>query len=98
MKKFELKTWLSENREQVINSFESLTKERFYNGMTQRNFMITVMNRMAQNNPKSAKRASSLLPTILGEIVFNNSKIEGDDKTTYALRKKYEGTAYMAMV
>lgn len=98
MKRFELKTWLSENREQVLNSFKSLTEERFYNGITQRNFMITVMNRMSQNNPRSAKKASSLLPTILGEVVFNNSKVEGEDKVTNALRNKYEGTSYMAMV
>lgn len=98
MATFNLKSWLSENREQVINSFNSLTAERFYNGISQRDFMVKVMNRMNQNNPKSAKKASSLLPYILGEIVFDNSKLDSKDVVTEALKARYEGTAYMAMV
>jgi hypothetical protein len=34
----------------------------------------------------------------MGDVYVNNSKIFAEDKVTNALRAKYEGTAYMAMV
>lgn len=95
---FELKAWLSENRETVISKYNDLTKEEFFNGITLNNFMIQVLNSMVRNNIKSANRASSMLPFLMGDIYFNNSKIVADDAKTAELKEKYNGTAYMALV
>ena len=70
---FELRTWLSENRETIISEYEQLSNEEFFNGMSLQNFMIAVLNTMAINNPKSEKRSASLLPHVMGNIYFNNS-------------------------
>ena len=72
---FELRTWLTENRETIISKFNSLTTEQFYNGITLKEFMVEIMSAMSRNNVKSANRAASLLPTLMGQIYFENSKL-----------------------
>jgi hypothetical protein len=95
---FEITKWLSENRETIISNYNNLTKEQFFNGISLKDFMLQVMQAMQMNNVKSEKRASSMLPFLMGNIYFNNSKVEGNDKITEALKAKYEGTAFMALV
>lgn len=95
---FELKTWLSENRETVIGKYEKLTKEKFFNGITLKDFMLQAMSVLVRNNVKSEKTASKILLIALGEIYMNNSKVIANDFKTDALKAKYSGTAYMAMV
>ncbi len=73
---FELRNWLTANKETILAEYEKLKKERFFNGISLKEFMILVMNMMANNKPKSEKRCASLLPTILGTISFNNSTIK----------------------
>lgn len=96
--KFEIKTWLSENRETVIAKHTKLTSEIFYNGITLKDFMIQVMNVLIRNNVKSEKTADKVLTLALGEVYVNNSKVFANDFKTDALKDKYKGTAYMAMV
>jgi len=96
--KFEIKTWLSENREIVIAKHTKLTSETFYNGITLKDFMLQVMAVLVRNNVKSEKTASKILTIALGEVYVNNSKVVANDFKTDALKAKYEGTAYMAMV
>lgn len=95
---FELKTWLSENRETVISKYNALTNEQFFNGITLKDFMIQVLRSMEMQNIKSANRAASMLPFLMGNVYFNNSKVTGNDKKTEELRAKYQGTSFMAMV
>jgi hypothetical protein len=95
---FELKTWLSENRETVIGKYNKLTQEKFFNGITLKDFMLQVMSVLVRNNVKSEKTASKILLIALGEIYMNNSKVIANDFKTDALKAKYSGTAYMAMV
>jgi len=95
---FELTTWLSENREQVISKYNKLTSEEFFNGISLKNFMVQVLQSMQMQNIKSAKRAASMLPFLMSNVYFNNSTVTGSDKKTEALKSKYEGTSYMAMV
>ena len=95
---FELKTWLSENRETVIGKYNKLTQEKFFNGITLKDFMLQVMAVLVRNNVKSEKTASKILTIALGEVYVNNSKVVANDFKTDALKAKYEGTAYMAMV
>lgn len=95
---FELTTWLSENREQVISKYNNLAAEEFFNGISLKDFMVQVLKSMQMQNIKSAKRAASMLPFLMGSVYFNNSKVTGSDKKTEALKAKYEGTSFMAMV
>jgi len=55
MKTFELKNWMSENREVVISKYNQLTTEKFFSGIALKNFMIEIFNLMSINNPKSEK-------------------------------------------
>lgn len=71
---FELKTWLSENRETVISVYNETAKNEFFTGISLKDFMVRVYTMMANNNPKSEKRAASLLPTILGNVAYNVSR------------------------
>jgi hypothetical protein len=95
---FELTIWLSENREQVISKYNNLTTEEFFNGISLKDFMVQVLKSMQMQNIKSANRAASMLPFLMGNVYFNNSKVTGSDKKTEALKTKYEGTSFMAMV
>lgn len=95
---FELTSWLTENRETIISKYNELTKEEFFNGISLKDFMVQVLKSMQMNNVKSANRAASMLPFLMGNIYFNNSKVSGRDAKTEALKAKYEGTSFMAMV
>ena len=98
MTTFELKNWMSENRETVISKYNKLTNEANYNGIALRGFMIQVMAIMQMNNIKSEKKAFSMLPIALGEVYNNNSRIVANDNVTESLKAKYDGTAAMALV
>lgn len=98
MKTFELKTWMSENREVVIESYNKLTAEKFFNGITLKDFMTQVLDLMVVNNIKSEKRAASMLTFLMGNVYMNNSKVEVAYDRDAKLREKYEGTAYMALL
>lgn len=97
-KKFELKSWLSENREIVISKHNALTTEKHYSGISLKDFMVEVVKMMEINNVKSEKRAASKLPFLMGNIYFENSKVTGRDSKTEALAEKYKWTAAMALV
>lgn len=72
---FDLRNYMTENRDQVINKFNELKEEQFYNGITLKEFMNCIYNAMIKNNPKSNKKADSLLPFVVGDVYFNNSKL-----------------------
>ena len=97
-KQFNLTEALKERRESVIAKYNSLTQNKFFDGITLRNFMIEVMNTCMVNRIASEKTLDRMLPMIMGEIAFNHSKVSGCDIVTENLRNKYNGTAYMAMV
>ncbi len=71
---FNLQNFLSENRNTIIASYEAITTNQFFTGISLKDFMLKIISRMNDNNPKSEKRAASLLPTILGEVAYNNSR------------------------
>lgn len=76
MKTFELKTFLAENRESVITKYNELQNEKFFSGITLRDFMVMVMKNIQINNPKSEKRASELLTSSIYYVYNQNVKIE----------------------
>lgn len=96
--KFELKTWLSENREVIIAKYNALTNEQYFNGITLKEFMVAVMQMMINNNIKSDKRAAQMLPFLMGNVYMNNSNVYAQDKVTERLASQHQGTAFMAMV
>jgi hypothetical protein len=96
--KFELKNFMTENREVVISKFEALQNEQFYNGISLKSFMIEIFNSMVRNNVKSEKTATSKLSFLMGQIYVENSRVEGRDMISEKLENKYKGTAFIAMV
>jgi hypothetical protein len=95
---FELKTYMTANRDFVINTYNDMTKERFFNGISLASFMTQVYNIMLENNPRSEKRADSLLKTITYSVVDKNVRIGGNDVVQGRLKAKYAGTQMMALV
>lgn len=73
--KFEITNWMSENREVVIAKYEALKNEQYFNGISLKDFMVQVLNLMVINNVKSANRAESMLPFLMGNVYHKNSKI-----------------------
>jgi hypothetical protein len=78
--KFELNTFLSDNREQVIAMYNELTNEQFFTGVSLKGFMMDVQRRMKFQNPKSEKRAASLLPGVLGRAYCDFCSIGGTER------------------
>lgn len=94
--------FLKSKREQVIASFNQLTTEEFYNGISLKSFMVEVMDAYARNYTDKkgdvTAKGIRMLAYVLGDVYFDNSRVEAVDKRTNALRDKYKGTAYMSMV
>lgn len=95
---FNLQQALTANRDMVINTFNKLTNEKFYDNVTLKQFMIEVMNACIANNFKSEKTMLRQLPYIMGDIYVRHSKVTCRDIETERLTAKYQGTAYMALV
>jgi len=77
--KFELRTWLTENRETIVNNYTKLTKEKFFSGISLKDFMIATMNALTMNNVKSEKTATSKLPFLMANVYCANSKVGGSN-------------------
>ena len=98
MKNFEIKNWLSENREVVISKYNDLSNAKFFSGITLKNFMIEILNAMIRNNVKSEKRALELLPLLMQTIYNQNNSINTPNSVDDVMRAKYQGTQFMALV
>lgn len=77
--KFNLKDYLHAHRQEVIDKYNELTQEKFFSGISLRDFMIKVMIYMQENNVRSESRAARILPIGMGHIYFDNSHIGGGD-------------------
>jgi hypothetical protein len=98
MTTFNLKNFLTSNREIVLNSYKSASEQRFFNQISLANYMTQVFNYMVENNPKSDKKAMSILISAIDRVSQKNTSISGSDFRTEALKAKYSGTAFMAIV
>jgi DNA-directed RNA polymerase subunit E'/Rpb7 len=96
--KFELKSWLTENREVVIANYNKITAHQFFSGISLKDFMLKVYQLMEINNVKSEKRAASMLWSLTDRVVADNTKIEVVRDRDAEMANKYKGTAYMALV
>lgn len=94
--KFDIKNFLSENREYLISQYNKLTTERFFSGISLRDFMVDVMRKMSYY--KSEKTANRFFIDVVDEVYMANRSIQGRDLRTERLERKYKGTAAMAMV
>jgi len=91
---FELKRFLTENRETVIEMYNRLTEERFFSGISLKDFMNKVYGYMLENNVNSEKRANSLFVGLIYRVYNNNVKIEVVfDRDAY-IAKKYTNTVF----
>jgi len=73
---FEIKNFLTANRAVVIEKFEALKNDPFYNGCSLSFFMTEIMNRMIMNNVKSEKTATSKLPFLMGNVYCEQKTVE----------------------
>jgi hypothetical protein len=98
MTTFNLKNFLTSNREIVLNSYKSASEHKFFNQISLANYMTQVFNYMVENNPKSDKKAMSVLISAIDRVSNKNTSISGSDFRTESLKAKYSGTAFMAIV
>lgn len=98
MATFNLKNFLTENRNQVIEKYNLLTKEDTFNGISLRDFMMAVLRNMEANNPKSEKRAASLFSGAINNAYYDAIRVGVIIDRDAQSIAKYEGTAYMAIV
>ena len=98
MKKFNLTEELTKRRESVIAKYNSLTAEKFYDGCSLRTVMVEVLQMCQMNRIASAKTLDAKLPFFMSNVYVQHSRIQAEDKLTAALKAKYQGTAFMAMV
>lgn len=95
---FELKAWMSENRNLVISNYTNLTNETHFNGISLKEFMVQILDSMVLNGVKSEKRAASLLPSLVEMAFVNNSTMGVRNNLDEKFAAKYENSAYMALV
>jgi hypothetical protein len=96
--KFEIREFLTANRDEVIAKYNKLTEERFFNGISLRDFMLQVLHIMTINGFKSEKAARNGMSSLLSRVYCDNCSISTPNSKDDALRAQYKGTAYMAMV
>ena len=96
--KFDLMQALSTRREEVIEKFNALQNERFYNNCTLKQFMVEFMNLMRENNPRSQKRFDNLFNHILSVVYYKNCSVTGNDNLTDELRKRYNNGQWAAII
>ncbi len=85
---------MTENRELVIASYNDLKEEKFFSGISMKEFGLSVFRAMSNNNPKSANRAASLLPNVLGMAYSNNTTCGVSYSTPYAESNHAKQVAY----
>lgn len=95
---FDLKNYLSKNRDFVIEKYSELEKEPFFSGISLRDFMLRIMNRMSENNISTEKRANLMFNRLVYDVYNDNVRIGVINNRDAALSEKYKGTAYMALV
>lgn len=96
--KLNLTEALRSRREMVINKYNDLTAERFFDGVSLKGFMIDVMNGCIAARVTTENSLNRMLPIIMGQVYVDHSKVMATDVVTENLRSQYKGTAYMALV
>lgn len=95
---FDIKNFLTANREMVIAKYNDAQSNEFFNGMSLRDFMVKVMNSVSANRPASEKTAARFLEMAVSFAVSEATKIGVVNDLDKAMARKYNGTAYMALV
>ena len=91
---FELKSFLTENRETVIEMHSRLTEERFFSGISLKDFMTKVYGLMLLNEIVTEKRANAHFVSLAQSVYNDNVKIEVIfDRDSY-IAKKYTNTVF----
>ena len=98
MKRLDLIEGLKANRQVVIDKYNELTQHENFDGITLKAFMNEVITICRMNGIASEKTLEKKLPFFLGNIFVQHSRIYAYDAVTEDLKRKYQGTAFMAMV
>ena len=83
MTTFNLKNWLTENRNQISDFYNQLSQEQFFSNVSKRHFGIEVYNMMSINNPRSEKKAKDVLKNVLYQLEGKHTEIGVDYSTPY---------------
>jgi len=98
MKKFNLIEALSARREQVIKQYNDLREEKFFDGISLRDFMYEVIGGCQCNKIASEKRLDNSLISIVGIVYMRHCNINLVDSRQARLEKKYKGTQFEALI
>ena len=85
---FDLKQYLTSRRDIVIEAYGNLRKEKYFNGISLRDFMLQVMNKMGVST-NDLETADKALPNIVGLVYVENSQVSGKDVAIDRMIKKY---------
>lgn len=96
--KFNIKEGLTAQRETVINKYNMLTGEEFFDGCTLKQFMLEVMNMCVINRIASETTLKRMLPIFLGDIYFSHSKVSARDAKTETMKKNMPNQQWAALV
>ena len=92
--------FLTANREEVINYFNNEIAANWT--ITLKDFMTDLMNNFRKITTGEEYKKYDLMGNLLEAKsrlgTFNRISVVGEDKRTAALKNRYNGTAYMAMV
>lgn len=86
---FDLKSFLTANRETVLAKYEMLKSETFFNGTDLRTFGMMVVDMMIRNNIKSEKTAKANFAFFLSQVYMDCQHKGGDQydaEVAYAKR------------
>ena len=93
------KEFLSDNREEVINYYNNEIKG--YWNISIKDFMTDLLTNFRKVTISEGLKRMDLTSNLIeakSRLGLMDRKIEATDKATERLQKKYEGTAYMALV
>lgn len=98
MKTFNLKSFLTENKEQVLYVYADYSTHATFNGTSLKSYMVDVMNNMMLNNPRSEAKAKNLFSQIIYTCAYKITEIQVINDRDAKTSAKYKDTAYMALV
>lgn len=93
MKKFELIAALSERRDEVIAKHATTT-----DGITLKAFMVEIVNIFKMNRVATQKNFDNNFAFLIGQVTSDHRMRFAASDRDNAIRKQYNGTAYMALV
>lgn len=75
---------MTENRNQVLDFYNELSQEKFFSGVSKKDFGMQVYKAMQVNNPRSDKKAKDVLVNVLYDLEGEHTQIGVSYSKPYA--------------